>query len=109
MISQGLLVSPSSTQKRRLHKRDNSLDGVLIGGTGWQQRFDNASMTPYVWNNVTGEFITYDDPVSISYKREYARQQGMQGMMMWEISYDVTSEDLVGGTGYADYSLGDFL
>ena len=51
-----------------------------------QQEFNEGTMTPYVWNNVTGEFITYDDPVSINYKWEYAVSVGMQGMMVWEVA-----------------------
>ena len=56
-------------------------EGVYIVGADWQQRFDDATKTPYVWNNRTGEF-NYDDPVSISYKREWANDKGMAGMMI---------------------------
>jgi GH18 family chitinase len=41
-----------------------------------------------VWNTVTGEWITYDDPTSISIKRNYAASMGMLGMMVWEVEYD---------------------
>jgi|SRR5579859_891588 len=82
MLSQGVLVN-------------NGTDGVYIGANGWQQHFDYETISPFVWNNVTGEFITYDDPISISYKREYARSQGMQGMMVWEIAYDSDSGELM--------------
>ena len=61
---------------------------MFVGATGWTQHFGDATKTPYVWSEDTGEFITYDDPVSVSYKREWACAMGMQGMMIWEVGYD---------------------
>jgi len=61
---------------------------MYIGDGDWNYQFDEDTFSPYVWSNSTKEFIQYDDPVTISYKREYALQQGMQGMMVWEIAYD---------------------
>jgi chitinase len=69
--------------------------GVYTGGWDWQQRFDYTTISPYVWNNLTGEFITYDDPVSISYKREFAHKQGMQGMMIWQVPFDSDRGELL--------------
>ena len=82
MISQGVLVN-------------DGVPGVYVGTGDWTEEFDEGTVTPYVWNNVTGEFITYDDPVSISYKREYAVSVGMQGMMAWEVAYDTNQGDLM--------------
>ena len=78
MIDQGLLVEDPSLG-----------DGVYVVGTeGWQQGFDWVSLTPYMWNNSTGQFITYDDPVSLSYKREFSHDAGLQGIMLWEVQFD---------------------
>lgn len=77
LLSQGVLVADPSLG-----------DGMYVAGDGWNYRFDDETFSPYVWSNTTGEFIQYDDPVTISYKREYAYQAGMQGLMVWEIEYD---------------------
>jgi GH18 family chitinase len=77
LLSQGVLVADSSLG-----------DGMYVGGGDWNYRFDNETVSPYVWSNTTAEWIQYDDPVTISYKREFAYQQGLQGMMVWEIEYD---------------------
>jgi len=79
LLSQGVLVEDTSLG-----------EGMYIGNSsaGWNYRYDNQTLSPYVWSNVTAEFIQYDDPVTISYKREYAKNEGMQGMMVWEIAYD---------------------
>jgi chitinase len=82
MISQGVLVN-------------DGVPGVYVGAGDWTEEFDEGTVTPYVWNNVTGEFITYDDPVSISYKRESALSVGMQGMMVWEVAYDTDQGELM--------------
>jgi chitinase len=69
--------------------------GAYNGGPGWEQRFDNETKSPYAWNNGTGEFISYDDPVSVSYKREWARQQGMLGLMIWQVPFDRDGGELL--------------
>lgn len=84
LISQGVLVANTTAG-----------DGVFVGSNGWQQKFDYDTISPYVWNNVTAEWISYDDPVSISYKREYAHDQGMLGVFVWEVSYDTDNGDLL--------------
>ena len=84
LVSQGVIVANATAGA-----------GVYVAGEGWQQKFDYDTETPYAWNNVTGEWITYDDPVSISYKRQYAVQQGMQGMMVWEVAYDSDNGELL--------------
>jgi chitinase len=84
MLAEGLLVADPSAG-----------EGVYVAGEGWQQAFDWVSFTPYIWNNSTGQFITYDDPVSLSYKREFSRNVGIQGMMIWEVDWDTTDGELI--------------
>jgi chitinase len=84
MISQGVLVADPGVG-----------EGVYTAGNGWRNKFDWEPATPYVWNNVTGDFITYDDPVSISYKREYAFQQEMRGMLVFDVEIDTANGELI--------------
>lgn len=35
-------------------------------------------------------FISYDDPMSLHYKAEYVRKQGLGGMMYWQHTSDAT-------------------
>jgi len=90
LVSQGVLVPKSNPQSMAA-----AVDGVYIGGIGWQARFDASSKSPYAWNNSTGIFISYDDPVSVSYKREWARSQGMAGLMIWQVGYDRDGGELL--------------
>jgi GH18 family chitinase len=90
LISQGVLVpqsDPTSTSP--------ATDGVYVGGNRWTSRWDEASESSYVWNNSTAEFISFEDPVSISYKREWAVKKGLQGMMIWQVGYDREGGELL--------------
>jgi GH18 family chitinase len=84
LIAQGLLIADTSSE-----------EGVYVVAEGLQQGFDWVSLTPYMWNKSTGQFITYDDPVSISYKREFSHDAGLQGMMIYEVNMDTPNGDLI--------------
>lgn len=74
-------------------------DGSYRAGPGWVYGFDDATQTPYIYtddNNTTNDpqIISYDDPDSIGLKREYAKQQGMNGMMFWAMYGDTDDGEL---------------
>lgn len=50
--------------------------------------WDDTAKAPYLYNQTTNTFITYDDPESIRYKIEYIKSQGLAGIMFWEFSQD---------------------
>ncbi|WP_169822966.1 glycosyl hydrolase family 18 protein [Methyloligella halotolerans] len=43
---------------------------------------------PWLFNRQTGLWITYDDPDSLFRKARYARDAGLAGVMIWEMSGD---------------------
>jgi chitinase len=49
---------------------------------------DPSSMAPWLFDGST--FWTYDDDVSIGTKVKYAKERGLQGVMIWELSGDTT-------------------
>ena len=50
-------------------------------------RFWNAeAQVPWLYNPDTGIFISYDDPESIAAKAGYAKDKGLGGIMIWELS-----------------------
>jgi GH18 family chitinase len=58
--------------------------------TGWTRYWDTIAQVPYLSNG--SSVITYDDPMSISLKCQYAKTQGMAGIMIWELSQDVVGQ-----------------
>ena len=60
------------------------------------REWDSAAQAPYLCvtkydsnNNVVGkEFITYDDAESLKLKAQYVFDEGLAGMMFWELGYE---------------------
>ena len=63
--------------------RDN-----YINKNGYVRYWDDTAKAPYLFNEKTGHFITYDDEESIKYKCEYIKKTGIKGIMYWEHSCD---------------------
>ncbi|KAJ3291887.1 hypothetical protein HK104_005727 [Borealophlyctis nickersoniae] len=68
--SQGVLTTPTTA------------------GNGWTRYWDSSSQTPWLFNPSSKMFISYDDPVSLKAKVDYALCKGIGGVMVWEISQD---------------------
>lgn len=64
---------------------------------GWVRYWDDTSKVPYLYNDITNEFISYDDPTSLQLKVDRILSRGFGGLMVWEISQDLrdvsTDED----------------
>ena len=41
---------------------------------------------PWLYNEDTGPWITYDDPRSIAAKVGYARRNALGGVMIWQVA-----------------------
>ena len=50
------------------------------------KNYSTISFVPYLWSGST--FISYDDANSITSKVNYAKQNNLAGMMIWELSCD---------------------
>ncbi len=59
-----------------------------IDRNGFYRYWDERAQAPYLWNDQTRVFITYDDPQSIRAKAEFVRVNRLGGMMFWELSQD---------------------
>ncbi|MBP7682066.1 MAG: glycoside hydrolase family 18 protein [Deltaproteobacteria bacterium] len=64
-------------------------------GAGFVRHWDDAAQVPWLFNASTGVFITYDDPESLAVKRELADELGLGGIMIWDLSSDTASHDLL--------------
>ncbi|KAF9354976.1 hypothetical protein BGX26_007137 [Mortierella sp. AD094] len=71
--------------------------GVLTGGpttpaAGWTRHWDNETQTPWLFQASSNTFISYDDVQSLTIKVNYVKQQGIRGVMLWDMSYDYNAE-----------------
>lgn len=91
-------------------------DQHWIGANGFTRYWDTCSSTvsrlfsllanmvvitsetypqPWLKSSESGQIITYDDPISISLKAQFARQAGLRGTNFWEITGDTSDWSLL--------------
>lgn len=58
----------------------------------WAYTWDSGSKAPYYTIVTPPQLITLDDSESIAIKCQYARSQGLTGVMIWEITQDVIGQ-----------------
>jgi len=80
LVSQGALAQDSS--------------GAFVGAGGFTREWDSCSSTPWLKSTATNQIVTYDDPVSLSIKAQFARQAGLRGVGSWDMSGDTAAWDL---------------
>ncbi len=66
------------------------------GATQIKKAFDDNALSPYITYQQDGELYTiyYEDPQSIAYKLEYARQLDLAGIAIWALGYEDSNREL---------------
>ncbi len=91
------------------HQLVDQLDIVDANGNGtggYETLWDPQAGEPWLWNPegthvlstgtvVTPTFISYDNPSSVKERNSFVRENGLRGIMAWEISQDADSHVLV--------------
>ncbi|MDX1995884.1 MAG: glycoside hydrolase family 18 protein [bacterium] len=57
--------------------------------------WDDTAQVPWLYSADEGVMITYDDPESLALKAEYVRENGLGGVMFWELSGDDDAHTLL--------------
>jgi len=74
---------------------NNTYEYNAIGAlTGYTTYRDSVTEEPWLWSSSQASFVTYDDPVSLTFKANYVASQELGGIMIWEMSGDTTSGSL---------------
>ncbi|WP_230473834.1 glycoside hydrolase family 18 protein [Dyella choica] len=63
-----------------------------IDKQGYVRHWDDTAQAPWLWNEKTHRFVTYDDPQSIAAKAAFVRAEHLGGIMYWEQTNDPTDE-----------------
>ena len=67
-------------------------------GNGWTYNWDDVAKCPYLIKSDGSKIITYDNPLSIQYKCEFALDRNLGGVMVWALGYDdMESEESLTG------------
>jgi chitinase len=62
---------------------------------GFEYFWDDNTKASYFYNKEKGLFATGDDKKSIGLKTKYTRDQGLQGIMFWELTSDTPKNGLL--------------
>ena len=62
---------------------------------GFVRYWDPVAQAPYLYNATDSVFITYDDTMSVRLKTKYAFDNGLGGIMFWQIGADTPKDGLV--------------
>ncbi len=69
-----------------------SLDKLKQEYTGLKEYWDDSAKAPYLYNETTGAFFTYDNVRSIEEKCKYVNENNLGGMIAWMSSQDAQSD-----------------
>jgi|SRR6218665_151578 len=64
------------------------LKDSVIGRNGFVRYWDDKAQAPYLFNDSTKTFISYDDEISVRIKCKYVQYNQLGGVMFWEYSSD---------------------
>lgn len=64
------------------------IKNMLLDKGGYERYWDEEAKAPFLWNQDSSIFISYEDPESLRYKGSYVRQQELGGIMYWEHRHD---------------------
>ena len=90
----GLGVAKSTTISTKYETRtyaklmDNQLKNI---GSTTKYLFDESSKAPYLFRSGTKVFSTYENELSLVYKCQYALDNGLAGIIIWELGEDPTN------------------
>lgn len=63
-------------------------DKMKAAYPGLKEYWDDTAKAPYMYNESTGAFFTYDNPRSIAEKTKYVHENNLGGMISWMASQD---------------------
>jgi chitinase len=63
-----------------------------VQASNWTYVWDSGSQVPYYRSTAPPMIITLDDSASIALKCQYAKNKGLAGVMIWELSQDVIGQ-----------------
>ncbi len=59
-----------------------------ISENGLTEMWDEKASAPFAYSSEKGLFVTFDNPVSVGLKTRYAKENGLAGIMFWQLGGD---------------------
>jgi len=68
------------------------LESDFIDRNGYRRHWDAAAQAPFLWNEKTRHFVSYEDAQSLKAKTAFVRSNELGGIMYWEQDEDPNGE-----------------
>jgi chitinase len=72
-----------------------SIKAKLLGDPAWQQHWHSLAQTPWLFNPAERTFVSYEDTRSIGIRARLAKDSGLRGVFMWELTGDDDQQSLL--------------
>jgi chitinase len=80
------LYEPGGVPKTRIRGSFANIENNLLDRNGFVRYWDSTSCAPYIFNDSSRIFITYDDVESLRDKCNYIKAHELKGAMFWSYS-----------------------
>jgi chitinase len=67
----------------------------LLTDPAWQQRWHPVAQSPWLYNQAERKFLSFENPRSIGIRAQFAKNSGLLGSFMWELSDDDTDHSML--------------
>ena len=67
----------------------------LLTDAKWTRHWHPVAQTPYLFNAAERIFVSYEDPRSIELRARWAKDNGLRGVFMWELTGDDAQASLL--------------
>jgi chitinase len=67
----------------------------LLPDAKWTQHWHPVAQTPYLFNEGERVFVSFEDPKSIGLRSQLAKDRGLRGVFMWELTGDDEQRSLL--------------
>lgn len=67
----------------------------LLTDPQWEQHWHPVAQTPWLFHRGERVFVSYEDPRSIAIRSGFAKEQGLRGVFMWELTGDDDQHSLL--------------
>lgn len=72
-----------------------NIEAKLLDNPDWTQHWHPVAQTPWLFNGNERIFVSYEDPKSIDLRARFAKDAGLRGVFMWELTGDDAQHSLL--------------
>ncbi|HEY0659904.1 MAG TPA: glycoside hydrolase family 18 protein [Lysobacter sp.] len=75
------------------------IKNALLTDPQWEQHWHPIAQSPWLFHRGERKFVSYEDPKSIAIRAQLAKDRGLLGVFMWELTGDDEQQSLLEAMG----------